>query len=50
MAGSGREEMASRPASKGNSSGAATEIFNKSNRDRGKRRSKGKSVGMGAEK
>lgn len=43
MAGSGREEMASRPASKGNSSGAATEIF-KSNRNRRKIRGKGKKV------
>ena len=49
MAGSGREEMAGRPASKRNSSSAATEIF-ESDRHRRKRRGEGKRVGVGAEK
>lgn len=49
MAGSGRKKLVSGPASKRNSGGTATEIF-ENNRCRRKRGGKGKKVGMGTEK
>ena len=49
MAGSGREKMASRLATKTNSSSAGPEIF-ENDRHRRKRRGEGKRIGIEAEK